>query len=69
MKKFLSKFSNVRKLVAAVVGVVAIIAAPFVPGVTESSIFGLSQDLVVQAILGLMTAIGVYQLSNEQPAE
>lgn len=67
MKKFLSKFSNVRKLVAAVVGVVAIIAAPFVPGITEASFFGIPQDLVVQSILGVMTALGVYQAANTQP--
>lgn len=48
-----------RKLIAAIVGVIAIIAGPDVLGLTADT------ETVVQMVMGLLTAFGVFQLSND----
>lgn len=51
------------KLVAAVVGVVAVILGPSALGITEVE---LDTELITQAVLGVATAFGVFQSVNAE---
>ena len=51
--------SKYRKAVTAVVGAVLILAAAFAPG---------KYDEWIQVAIGLLTAIGVYEVPNAEPA-
>jgi hypothetical protein len=56
-----------RKLVAAAVGLVAIVLGPAVLGVTPGEdLFGIGQDKVVQLVLAVGTAIGVWGVRNDE---
>ena len=52
-----------KKLIAAIVGVIAIIAGPEVLGLTTES------ETVAQTIMGLLTAFGVFQVTNTPAAD
>ncbi len=52
--------SRYNKLIAAVVGLIAIILGPDVLGLTEQP------ETIVQSALAVLTAFGVYQLPNEE---
>lgn len=55
-----------RKLVAAIVGVVAMILGPAVLGVTPGEeFFGIGQETVVTAVVGILTALGVWGVKND----
>ena len=61
--------SQYRKLIAAIVGLVAVILGPSVLGLAPGEeIFGLGQERVVEMIIGLVTAISVYAVRNEEKA-
>lgn len=56
-----------RKLVAAVVGLLAVILGPAVLGIAPGEeLFGIGQDKAVQIILAIGTAAGVWGLKNEE---
>ena len=53
------------KLIAAAIGLIAIILGPTVLGVTPGEEFwGIGQDKVVQIVLAIGTAIGVWGARN-----
>jgi hypothetical protein len=55
-----------RKLIAAAVGLVAVILGPAVLGVTPAEeLGGVGQETVVQTIMGMLTAYGVWAAKNE----
>lgn len=61
--------SKYRKLIAAIVGVVAIVLGPTVLGITPGDeFFGIGQDKVVEIVLAAMTGLGVWGLKNEESA-
>lgn len=63
------KIAAYRKLVAAAVGMVAVILGPGILGITPGEeFFGVGQDMVVQIVLGALGAAGVWGLSNEPAA-
>lgn len=61
--------SKYRKLIAAIVGVVAIVLGPTVLGITPGDeFFGIGQDKVVEIVLAAMTGLGVWGMKNEESA-
>ena len=59
------KISNVRKLIAAVVGLVAVIVGPAVIGVAPGDeLWGMKEQLI-QAVIAAGTAYGVWRLPND----
>lgn len=57
---------NYRKLIAAAVGLVAIILGPTVLGVTPGEeFFGVGQETVVQGVVAVLTALGVWGFKND----
>ncbi len=52
------KFAKYSKLIVAVIGVVVIILGPDFLGLTGQP------SLIAEGILGLLTAFGVYQVTN-----
>lgn len=55
-----------RKLIAAVVGVIAMILGPAVLGITPGEeFFGIGQETVVTAVIGIGTALGVWGAKND----
>lgn len=61
---------NYRKLVAAVIGLVAVILGPAVLGLAPGDeLFGIGQATAVQAVLAILTALGVYQVPNDVDPE
>lgn len=55
-----------RKLIAAVVGVIAMILGPTVLGITPGEeFFGIGQETVVTAVIGIGTALGVWGAKND----
>lgn len=61
--------SRYRKLIAAIVGVIAIVLGPSVLGVSPGEeLFGLGQERVVEMIIAVFTALGVYAVPNEGDA-
>lgn len=67
--EFLSKYKDVRKMLAAVVGTVLLVLAPHVDVVSMDSIAGVSSDMVVSGVLALLTVFGVYRVPNGDPVE
>lgn len=60
---------TIRKLVVAVVGMLAIVLGPNVMGVTPGEeLWGLGQETVVGFVLAILTAFGVYIVPNDPPA-
>lgn len=58
--------SRYRKLIAAIVGLVAIILGPSFLGVAPGEdLFSLDQERIVEMILAVLTALGVERLPNE----
>lgn len=58
--------SKYRKLIAAIVGLVAIILGPTVLGVTPGEdFFGIGQDKVVEIVIAALTGLGVWGFANE----
>lgn len=56
-----------RKLIASLVGVVAIILGPAVLGITPGEeFFGIGQEKVVELVLAALTGLGVWGLRNEE---
>lgn len=61
-----SAMNKYRKLVAAAVGVVAILLGPTVFGITPGEeFFGIGQDKVTQGVIGILTALGVWGAKND----
>ncbi|NIS77751.1 MAG: hypothetical protein GTO00_09095 [Deltaproteobacteria bacterium] len=59
--------SKYRKLLVAVVGVIAILLGPTVLGVSpEGTIFGMSTEAATQLIVGILTAAGVWAAPNTE---
>lgn len=57
--------SNYRKLIVAIVGVVAMILGPNVLGITPGEeLFGIGKDVAVQIIVGIGAALGVWAAPN-----
>jgi hypothetical protein len=57
---------TIRKLVVAVVGMLAIVLGPDVLGLAPGEeLFGVGQDTVVGLVLTLLTALGVYAAPND----
>ena len=55
-----------RKLVVAVIGLAVLLLGPeFFAISPEGTFFGIAQDTVVQVILAILTAIGIYQVPND----
>lgn len=54
---------NYKKLIVAVVGLIAIILGPEVLGLAADT------ETTVQSIMGLLTAFGVFQMTNVPPTE
>lgn len=55
-----------RKLITAIVGLVVVVLGPSFLGVSpEGTIMGIAPDMAVQAIISVLTAFGVYQISND----
>lgn len=59
-----------RKLLAAVLGLLVIVLGPQFLGLSpEGTIFGLSPDQVMQTLVAVLTALGVWGLPNDsEPA-
>lgn len=54
-----------RKLIVAVVGLVALLLGPEFFGISEAgTIFGMPTDTVVELAVTVLTAFGVYQVTN-----
>lgn len=61
--------SNYRKLVAYIIGAIAIILGPTVLGVTPGEeLFGIGQETAVEIIVGLLTGLGVWGFANTPSA-
>jgi hypothetical protein len=57
------KLAQVRKLVVAVLGIVALAVPTIItPDVSDAAL------VLVDAVVGVLTAFGVYQVRNEPPA-
>ncbi len=54
----MSKYS---KLIAAVIGVVAIVIGPEILGLADEA----KSEMIAQSVLALLTAFGVYQVPNK----
>ena len=62
--EFLSKYQDVRKMLAAVVGTALMVLAPHFDVVSMDAIAGVSSDVVVSAVLAILTVFGVYRVPN-----
>lgn len=59
--------SKYRKLIVAIIGVIAIILGPTVLGVSpEGTIFGMSTEAATQLLVGVLTAAGVWAAPNTE---
>jgi hypothetical protein len=70
--EFLSKYKDVRKMLAAVLGVALMVVSPHMgvdSVITSSTIFGMSVDQVVQLLVGILTVVGVYKVPNGEVEE
>lgn len=56
--------SNLRKFIVALVGVIALGLQQFLGIGDGTSLFGISVDQIVNIVIALLTAIGVYQVPN-----
>lgn len=68
MKDLLSKLgvAHMRKLVVHVVGMLAVLfGAAELPGFMDGMVLGMDQTSVVQLVLAVLTAVGVYQVAND----
>lgn len=60
---------TMRKLVVALVGMVAIVLGPDALGITPGEeFFGIGQETVVGLVMTALTAIGVYAAPNDPAA-
>jgi predicted RND superfamily exporter protein len=55
-----------RKLVAAAVGILAMVLGPQFLGITPADqFFGIGQEAIVTAVIGVLTALGVWGARND----
>lgn len=65
----MDKLAQYRKLIAYLVGLVVVVLAAFFEIGDGETFFGISQDVIVNGVIALMTGLGIWGLSNETPTE
>jgi hypothetical protein len=59
-----------RKLIAAIVGLAVVVLGPSFLGLSpEGTILGIPQEQAVQSIVAVLTALGVFSMPNDPPAD